>query len=218
MKNDNTPGSACAGSERTRHEHGERAGVMPATGKWDKLERPERVASLDPDGVLARVGIAADAVVCDIGAGSGLFSFAAARLTREAVFAVDTDWDVLERLNGKAAKLGVETVIPGPVVAGEYDYPLDPGSVDVVLMVTVLHEIPAAERSALLTESHRILVPGGRVVVVDFKKQATPSGPPVEARLDARDVDALFEAAGFTHVAEQDFLQGENFYVRVYRS
>lgn len=85
-------------------------GVMDAEGKWEKLERPARVAALDPEGTLTHVGMGPHDTVCDIGAGSGLFSFAAAKKTDATVYAVDTDHAVLAQLARKAETTGATNV------------------------------------------------------------------------------------------------------------
>lgn len=92
-----------------------RGSVMGPTGKWEKLENPARVAELSPADTLTRAGISDGDAVCDIGAGSGLFATAAAGLTHAAVYAVDTDADILARLAEKARAEGLSNLhtLPG---------------------------------------------------------------------------------------------------------
>mgnify|MGYP000721131418 CR=1 FL=1 len=51
-------------------------GIIGKAGKREKLEDPVRVSELDPAGTLERIGFRAGQTLCDIGAGSGLFSLA----------------------------------------------------------------------------------------------------------------------------------------------
>ncbi len=53
-------------------------------------------------------------------------------------------------------------VIDGPRL------PVDDASVDLVLVSLVLHSVPRADAVGILREAARVLVPGGRVLVVDF--------------------------------------------------
>jgi ubiquinone/menaquinone biosynthesis C-methylase UbiE len=41
-------------------------------------------------------------------------------------------------------------------------------SVDVVTSVQLLHELPSPARKAVLNEAHRILAPGGKIMMIDF--------------------------------------------------
>ena len=53
-------------------------------------------------------------------------------------------------------------VIDGPRL------PVDDASVDMVLVSLVLHSVPRADAVGILREAARVLVPDGRVLVVDF--------------------------------------------------
>jgi len=46
--------------------------------------------------------------------------------------------------------------------------PVDDASVDLVLVSLVLHSVPRADAVAILREGARVLVPDGRILVVDF--------------------------------------------------
>ena len=67
------------------------------------------------------------------------------------------------------------------------------GIFDVVLMVNVLHGfVVNGEADAVLKEVSRILNPGGRVAVVEFKKGAI-FGPPKDHRISPEQVKGLFK-------------------------
>lgn len=187
-----------------------RSSVMGPTGKWKKLENPARVAELSPADTLTRAGISDGDAVCDIGAGSGLFATAAAGLTHAAVYAVDTDADILARLAEKARAEGLSNLHTMPVSG--YSYPLEENSVDLILLVTLLHEID--RKDLLFAEIKRILKPSGRICIVEFRKGPTPMGPPVPHRCSARETEAI--CAGYGYRKAQEFLVGESFYSQVY--
>lgn len=190
---------------------GEQNGILGRSGKWEKLENPARAAELDPAGTLRRAGLQSGQTLCDIGAGSGLFTLAAARLTDGTVWAAETDADILARLTARAQKEGLSNVLPVPAEGVRYRLP--DGCADWALLVTVLHEI--AEKDALLDELRRLLKPDGRVCLVEFQKARTPMGPPPEHRLGAGEAAALFPRHGFA--PEQQFPLSENFYCQVWK-
>lgn len=177
-----------------------------------KLENPARLEELSPAKTLQRIGLPGGAVLCDLGAGSGIFTLPAARLTQNKVYALEKSDELLGIIREKAQiekRTNIETV---RVDNGRL--PMESGSVDLVLMATVLHEIE--DRAALLSEVRRILKPGGRVAILEFHKRATPMGPPVDQRLAREELGPLFERIGF-HRADQ-FDLGENFYCAVFAS
>ncbi len=54
-----------------------------------RLENPARLAELTPPETLARLGLSDSMTLADIGAGTGIFTTAAAAMTRAKVFAVE---------------------------------------------------------------------------------------------------------------------------------
>jgi len=78
-------------------------GILGKARKREKLENPARVAELKPEETLRQIGVRPGQTLCDIGAGSGLFSLAAARLGVRTVWALDTDDAILEDLRSRAA-------------------------------------------------------------------------------------------------------------------
>ena len=184
-------------------------GILDKAEKREKLEHPARVAELDPAGTLRKIGFCAGQTLCDIGAGSGLFSLAAARLGAGTVWAVDTDAAILDEMKARAAALPNLQTVPVQGCA----YPLADACADWVLLVTTLHEI--TDRQALFAQLRRLLAPDGTVCLIEFIKARTPMGPPPAHRLGAAEAEALFAQEGFGRTA--DFMLGDNFYCQTYR-
>lgn len=187
-----------------------RGSAMGPSAKWEKLENPARVVELSPTDTLKRAGISDGEAVCDIGAGSGLFATAAAGLTHAPVYAVDTDTDILARLAEKGRAEGLSNLHTMPVSG--FSYPLEENSVDLILLVTLLHEID--RKDLLFAEIGRILKPFGRIFIVEFRKEPTPMGPPVTHRCGAGETEAI--CAGYGYRKAQEFMVGESFYGQVY--
>jgi ArsR family transcriptional regulator len=103
--------------------------------------------------------------VADLGCGEGYLTIETARWARTVV-AVDRSADVLARAQALAARRGVANI---EWTVGDLEaLPLDNDSVDIVLFSQALHH--AASPAAALTEAHRVLVPGGRVLLLDLRR------------------------------------------------
>lgn len=99
----------------------------------------------------------------DLGIGDGLLTLMLSEVA-ERVTAVDISKEMLAALVSRARKKGISNV---ETVEGEIeDLPLPDASHDVAVLSQALHhaEIPARA----LSEAHRILVPGGRVLVIEL--------------------------------------------------
>ena len=104
-------------------------------------------------------------VVADLGCGEGYLTLESARWARH-VTAVDRSREVLARGKALAARRKLTNITwkRGDIE----DVPLADRSVDLALLSQALHH--AAEPARALTEAHRILRPGGRVVVLDLRQ------------------------------------------------
>ena len=178
--------------------------------KQDKLEKPERLAELQPAETLRRVGFEDGQVLADIGAGSGIFTIPAARTTDSTVYALETDPVMLRIIDGKAQREGLTNIKLVEVSGDRFD--IEAGVVDLALLVTVLHEI--GDKAIMLEEIGRILKGGGRLLVIEFNKRETSMGPPMAIRLDKSEAAAVLAAAGFSRT--DGFELGDHMYGLVF--
>jgi ubiquinone/menaquinone biosynthesis C-methylase UbiE len=114
--------------------------------------------------VVETVADASPKVVVDIGCGTGALSIPiAARLPKARVIGVDGDPEVLDIARRKPGAEAVEWI---EGLAGAL--PIEDGGADIVLTSLVLHHLPLATKRELLADAHRILRPGGRLIVADW--------------------------------------------------
>ena len=153
-----------------------------------RLERDERRELLRPSHTLARFGVARGMTVVDVGAGTGFFTRAASELVgpEGRVHAVDVSETMLGHLRDLGVPPNVSLSTSEPLRV-----PLPAGTADIVLAAFVVHEAP--DRHAFLDELVRLLKPGGRILVFDWKRQEEEHGPPMAERLEESDLDRMLD-------------------------
>jgi ubiquinone/menaquinone biosynthesis C-methylase UbiE len=176
---------------------------------WVKtFDDPARDTWQMPARVIDALQLKKGQAVADVGAGTGYFS---TRLAKSAaaprVYAVDIEPSMVAHLTERAKGEGLANMTA--VLAGADTTNL-PAPVDVVLIVDTFHHIP--NRVAYFTALKAKLKPGGRVAIVDFRKDA-PQGPPVEFRFTPDQITAELAQAGFQLQASHDFLPQQLFVI-----
>ncbi len=176
------------------------------------FDDPARDAWQKPAGVMQALDIRRGMCVADLGAGTGYFSryLSAAVGDSGTVFAVDTEPNLVVHLRERAEREQTPNVVP--LLASADNPRLPAGMVDVVLIVDTVHHID--DRVEYLRRLRRALKRGGRVVVIDFKKDAdVPVGPPAEHRLARAQVVEEFQSAGYQLAAAPEVLPYQYFLV-----
>ncbi len=141
------------------------AQVMGHRGaQW--LERKSRIDEEAPDRVVQAMQLPPDAVVADIGAGTGYFTFRLATLVPAGrVYAVDIQPEMLDIIRKRVQRRSVQNVT---TLQGELDDPLLPErAVDAVLLVDAYHEF--AYPSEMMNRIVRSLRPGGKVFLIEYR-------------------------------------------------
>jgi len=173
-----------------------------------QFDDPKRDEWQMPARVIDALGLKAGMAVADIGAGTGYFSMRLARVSPGlAVYSVDIEPKMVEHLTHRAAgeKLAnVTAVLAGP------SSPNLPRPVDVILVVDTYHHI--GDRPAYFRALKQSLKPGGRIAIVDFRKDS-PEGPPVEFRFTVEQIEAEMKQAGFTVDSKHDFLPRQHYII-----
>jgi ubiquinone/menaquinone biosynthesis C-methylase UbiE len=145
------------------------------------LDHALRLKYRRPAEELGRYGCGAGLSVLDLGCGAGLYTVEMARLVGDqgAVHAVDLQQPMIERTQRRIGAAGLST----PVYyhwTGAYELSLPDASIDLVVMVATLPQIP--NRLLALAELARVLKPGGRLAVSEEMPDPAYVPPPVTRR------------------------------------
>ncbi len=186
------------------HEHS-----FQGASEWAKVfDDPARDAWQKPHEVIQALVLKPDAVVADIGSGTGYFSTRIAHMVPKGkVYGVDTEPDMVKYLSDRAVREGLKNIMAVHATPGDARLP---EKTDLVLMVDVFHHI--TDRESYFRKLQDSLKPGGRIAIIDFRMDAK-DGPPKSARLTPEQVTVELKRAGYTLAAKPDFLPTQYFLI-----
>jgi ubiquinone/menaquinone biosynthesis C-methylase UbiE len=160
--------------------------------KANVLDSPERMQFLDPGKIFDIIGLEKEMVFADLGCGTGYFSIPASSRVKE-VIVLDVQHEMLDILRNKIRKEGIKNI--WTILSEESSIPLPDGSVDVLFMANVFHELE--DKTLILREVKRVLAIRGKLVIIDWKKMEMDFGPPLEERLTEEEVISVCKKNGF---------------------
>ena len=168
------------------------------------LEGPDRDAWQRPDQIMDFLEIAEGSVVADLGAGGGWFTIRLANRVgpNGRVYAQDIQPEMIGAIDRRVQREGLKNV---ETVLGTAVDPSLTRPVDVVLIVETYYEMD--DPRTLLRNVRNSLKPGGRVGIVEFKKDGFGPGPPLNERVDPETIIRDAESAGLRLEARGDFLR-----------
>jgi ubiquinone/menaquinone biosynthesis C-methylase UbiE len=159
------------------------------------LERAEREEEEAPSKAIEALELKPGMVVADIGAGSGYYTSRMAKKVAPSgrVLATDIQPGMIELLERRIKAEGLSNVT---TILGAMDDPrLQPGSIDLAIMVDVYHELQQPQ--LFLQRLKPAFKPGGRLVLLEFRKE-DPKIPILEVhKMSVAEVRAELEAEGY---------------------
>jgi ArsR family transcriptional regulator len=138
-------------------------------------------------------------VIADLGAGEGTFSLLLSERATN-VIAVDSSAKMIEVGREQALRHGVQNV---DYRLGDMEsLPIEDRAVDLVFFSQSLHHALHPQRA--IEEAHRILVPGGRIVILDLLKHRFEEAREIYADewlgFSEAELEAMLEKAGFMNL------------------
>jgi len=168
-------------------------------------------AFADPEHNIHHLELHPGMSVADFGAGTGPYSFAAARHVGGTgrVYAIEVQKELLERLKLDAKHKHVGTI---ELVWGDLDVSggskLREHTMDAVIIANTLFQ--SENRGALIGEAYRVLKPGGKVLFIEWSGSFNNLGPTQAQVIPEASARKLFEQAGFRVMPE--FQAGSHHY------
>ncbi len=196
------------------HREGRGAHYADPGAMIAKFEASERDAWQMPDRVVRALPIPGkDAVLADIGAGSGYFTRRlAAEVPAGKVYAVEVEAEFERYIRDNREAWGQPNIVPH---LAHYEDPMLPaGTIDLVFSADTYSYLP--DRPTYFARVRHALKPGGHLAIIDVRPgaQVHSEAVPEPARRVPRDtVVREVEAAGFRLVREETFLPYQYFLI-----
>jgi ubiquinone/menaquinone biosynthesis C-methylase UbiE len=165
-----------------------------------------------PQRVIESLQLRPGAVIADLGAGGGYFTFRLARAVGPAgkVYAVDIDREMVELVAAQAKKDAVSNV---ETILAKTDDPLLPQTgVDLIFTTNAYHHFD--NRVTYFAKIRKYLRPGGRIAVIDFDRRAWLEGL-LRHYIPSEFIKREMEQAGYVLQQDLDFLDRQSFLIFV---
>lgn len=180
--------------------------------KLEKLNQPERLKNLPPEYILERADVKDPKVLVDVGAGTGFFSVPfAQKFPNSKIFALDISETMVTWMTDNILP-HYPNIVVNLMNNNQLDLP--DSSVDFLFMINLHHELD--EPLKMLAECKRVLKPGGKIAISDWKREQTDGGPPLEIRYEIATVEQELKQTQFQEINSYNELS-TNFLVTAMR-
>jgi ubiquinone/menaquinone biosynthesis C-methylase UbiE len=144
--------------------------------------------------------------VLDVGCGTGTLAIEVQKLVGPTgrVFGIDPGKEQIARARAKAARRQVPIEFQIGVIE-QLAFPDQ--TFDVVLSTLMMHHLPASLKAQGIAEIARVLKPGGRLVIADFKRKQERTGQAARCHAGGsglHELAALVSDAGFAQVETEE--------------
>lgn len=182
-------------------------------GWADAFERPGREVYDQRYRILDATGLREGMRVADIGAGTGLFSTLFARAVGPSglVYAVDVSPGFIDGISARARAEGLTNIVP--VRNTQQATGLEGASIDLAFVCDTYHHFE--DPAAMLDSIRRALVPGGTLIIIDYRRLPDANSPWILSHVRAGRDQVVREVtgAGF-RLAQAPELLHESYFLR----
>lgn len=167
-------------------------GLYPSNGH--RIQGRTTESFIDARDVILRLDLKGDEVFMDAGCGDGHVVMDAYDMMDDAatIYAVDIYEPSIEDLEKDLEKDGITNVIPVQSDISD-KIAIDDDVVDICLMINVFHHFVAMEETDdAISELKRVIKPGGKIAVMDYKKMDSGYGPPLKFKSSPEELEEMF--------------------------
>lgn len=189
-------------------------GLFPSNGHRIKGRSSEDF--LDAKEIIAELNLKGNEIFMDAGCGDGHVSFEALTILDDN--AIIYSLDVYEP---SIEEKSIKNIIPICAdIADNID--LEDNLIDVILLINVWHGFKARRNmDDAIEELKRILKPGGRLAIMDYKKHEAKHGPRYEVRSSPNELINIFknhnmELNSLNNEIGEDIPQGKSHYLIIF--
>lgn len=154
----------------------------------------------DPEKIVSQIPIQPNFDIVDLGCGPGFFTLPLSETTDGKVYAIDASQEMIDALKQRIDGRSNIVTIKAPAEK----IPLPDLSADLVFIANAYHDFD--DRDEVLSEIYRILRAGRFLVDIDWKKEETTRGPPIDIRIDKK--EAMLEIASHNFDIESEIEAG----------
>ena len=183
------------------------AKVMGASGSaW--LDRATRPQEENTQLAIDKIDLPATAVIADIGAGTGYYTFKLApKVPKGKVYAVEIQDELIAELNARTKKLNYTNV---EIIKGSTTSPnLPENSVDLAVMVDVYHELEYPVET--LQAIKKALKKGGQILLIEYKGEDPSVAIKPLHKTTVAGLNRELKANGFMPAYEGKFMPIQHF-------
>lgn len=181
--------------------------------KLKKFESKDRLEEMQFEESISLLEINGDSKALDLGSGTGVFTFSIAKYAKEVV-SVEIQDSMIEIQNEKISSGNVNNVKIIKENLENLNLPFDDNYFDSVILSTIVHEID--DKEGLFSEIERVTKNGAKILILEFKKEKTPYGPPLDERISDNEMRELTNPYKFKERYFNDDLN--SFYRFVYEN
>jgi ubiquinone/menaquinone biosynthesis C-methylase UbiE len=141
--------------------------------------------------ILKKLDIRSGQTIVDAGCGNGYMArtFFKALNGTGIIYALDQSAEAIESLRQET--IGTN-IFPATTDITQLT-PIQESSVDLIYLSNVFHVFSKGQIQGFNKEVRRLLKPGGRLAVVELKKQPTPIGPPLNIRIAPKELERAID-------------------------